>query len=77
MPQSRARRHTVEALDLNTASVQELEMFSDLGDELARRIIEYRHAHGPFRSVDELRNIPGVSRKLTEELKRELKVGER
>lgn len=77
MPQSRARRHTSQPLDLNQASVQELEMFSDLGDDLARRIVEYRHAHGPFQSVDELRNVSGVSRRLAEELKRELKVGTR
>ncbi len=77
MPKSRAKRHTSQPLDLNTASVQELEMFTDLGDGLARRIVEYRQVHGPFRSVDELRHISGVSGRLAEELKRELKVGAR
>lgn len=77
MPQSRARRHTSQPLDLNTASIQELELFSDLGDELARRIVEYRHDHGPFHTLDELRNVSGVTRRLADELKKELKVSDK
>lgn len=47
-------------LDLNTASVEQLDALPGVGPATAQKIVDYRQAHGPFRSVDELEAVPGI-----------------
>jgi competence protein ComEA len=47
-------------LDLNTASAEQLDALPGVGPATAQKIIDYRVAHGPFRSVDELEGVPGI-----------------
>jgi competence ComEA-like helix-hairpin-helix protein len=51
-------------LDLNSATRADLETLPGVGASLAGRIDAYRSAHGPFRSGDELRQVPGFGDKL-------------
>ncbi|MEU8790725.1 ComEA family DNA-binding protein [Streptomyces sp. NPDC048643] len=45
---------------LSTATVDQLDTLPGVGPVLARHIIDYRTAHGGFRSVDELREVNGI-----------------
>jgi competence protein ComEA len=45
---------------LSTASPAELEALDGIGPTLASRIVEWRDAHGGFRSVDDLLDVPGI-----------------
>ena len=56
-------------LSLSTATVEQLDMLDGIGPTLARRIVEYRDAHGGFRSVDELREVEGIGEKRFESLR--------
>lgn len=56
-------------VSINTASARELEALPGIGPVLAGRIVAYRAAHGPFRSVDELINVSGIGPKLLEQLR--------
>jgi competence protein ComEA len=47
-------------LNLNTATAAQLEELPGVGPVLAQRIVEYRDQHGGFRTVDELRDVPGI-----------------
>ena len=47
-------------LALNSATVSELEAPPGVGPITAQKIVEFRDAHGAFRSVDELDAIPGI-----------------
>ncbi|WP_433183900.1 helix-hairpin-helix domain-containing protein [Actinoallomurus sp. CA-150999] len=47
-------------VDLNTASAAQLDQLPGVGPVLAQRIVDYRAQHGPFRSVDELRQVSGI-----------------
>jgi hypothetical protein len=42
------------ALDLNTASAQDLEALPGVGPVLAGRIVQHRQTHGPFKTLDDL-----------------------
>ncbi|MCX7623131.1 MAG: ComEA family DNA-binding protein [Thermomicrobium sp.] len=53
-----------ERIDLNRATAEELEGLPGVGPALARRIVEYRAQHGPFRSVEELVNVAGISERM-------------
>ena len=47
-------------ININTAGIEELLTLPGIGEVLAARIVEYRDAHGPFASVDELDLVYGV-----------------
>jgi competence protein ComEA len=47
-------------VDLNTATVAQLDSLPGVGPVLAQRIVDHRERHGPFRSVDALREVDGI-----------------
>ena len=47
-------------LSLNTATPAELERLPGVGPTLAARIVAYRASHGPFASVETLREVDGI-----------------
>ncbi len=56
-------------VDVNLAGEQELLVLPQVGPVVARRIIEYRKAVGPFRKIEELLNVKGIGRKTLLRLK--------
>ncbi|HVN71373.1 MAG TPA: helix-hairpin-helix domain-containing protein [Desulfomonilia bacterium] len=52
------------ALNINTATVEELKMLPYVDGRTAEAIVSFRDAHGPFSSINELENVKGVSRPL-------------
>ena len=58
----------IELIDLNTADAETLQSLPGIGEELARRIIEYRTLQGGFRDPSELLNIDGIGDKTYGEL---------
>ncbi len=53
-------------VNVNTASVQQLQLLPRVGPALASRIIEFREANGPFAAVDELVAVRGVGERSLE-----------
>ncbi|HVM61745.1 MAG TPA: helix-hairpin-helix domain-containing protein [Verrucomicrobiae bacterium] len=50
--------------NLNRWSLADLARIESIGPVLAKRIIEFRDTHGGFKSIDDLHQIPGISRRL-------------
>ena len=64
-----------EKIDLNRASLAELDALPGIGPVLAARIVEHRLRHGPFRAVEELRAVRGIGPRLLARLAPRLTVG--
>jgi competence protein ComEA len=62
------------ALNLNTATKDELVALSGIGPAKAQAILDYRAQHGGFKSVDELKDVKGIGARRFEKLKPELTV---
>jgi competence ComEA-like helix-hairpin-helix protein len=58
-----------DLVDLNSATAAALTKLPGVGEVIARRIIRHREISGPFRSVNELLVIRGISRKKLEVLR--------
>lgn len=56
-------------LDINTASKEQLVTLPGIGKVTAERIILYRNEKGSFSTVEELRNIKGISKRKLETIK--------
>ena len=59
----------LEPLDLDSASVADLDRLPGIGPVLAARIVEHRRLHGRFHHVDELLLVPGIGPRLLERLR--------
>ena len=59
----------VGAINLNTATKEQLMTLSGIGEVKAAAIIAYRQEKGVFSSIDELRNISGIGEKTFEKIK--------
>ena len=71
-PQNRTNAGTPnkpELLNINTASVDELQTLPNIGETTAQRIIDYRTQHGDFSSVDDIQNVRGIGAKTLEKLR--------
>lgn len=56
-------------LDLNRATLEDIESLPGIGPVLAARIVEYRKAKGAFRSIGDLRSVKGIGKKKFERVR--------
>ncbi|MEA5651548.1 MAG: helix-hairpin-helix domain-containing protein [Cutibacterium granulosum] len=63
-----------EQVDLNTATVEQLQTIDGVGPVMAERIFTWRQEHGRFTSVDELQEIDGIGPKKFAKLKDRVRV---
>ena len=54
---------------INSAGAANLQILPRIGPVLAQAIIDYRTQNGPFRSVEQLLEVPGIGEKTLEQLR--------
>jgi competence protein ComEA len=57
---SRGSEGTSGLININTATAAQLETLPRIGPAMAQRIVEYREANGPFKTIEEIQNVPGI-----------------
>lgn len=50
-------------ININTASSDELAQLKGIGPSYAAKIIEYREKNGPFKTPEDLIQVPGIGQK--------------
>jgi competence ComEA-like helix-hairpin-helix protein len=50
-------------VNINTATVQELDGLPGIGEHMAQRIVEYRQKNGPFKRLEDLMGVRGIGEK--------------
>ena len=50
-------------ININTASSEELAQLKGIGPSYAAKIIEYREKNGPFKTTEDLMQVPGIGQK--------------
>ena len=71
---ARKKHPPAKPIDLNTATMEQLEELPGIGPVTAKRIIEFREKSGPFRKVEDLLVIPRISKARLEKLRPYVKV---
>jgi competence protein ComEA len=64
------------AVNINTATVEELDAVKGIGPGKAKAIVEYRSKNGSFKSVDDLKGVKGFGEKSVAKLRGDLTVSE-
>ena len=64
-----AQQNQEEKINLNTATEAELQTISGIGAKKAQEIIRFRDEQGPFKTVEELKNVPGIGEKTVDRLR--------
>lgn len=62
------------AVNLNTATEQELQTLPGIGPAKAKAIIDYRTTKGNFKTIEDLKNVKGIGEKTFDKFKSQLAV---
>ena len=62
-------------VNINTADIAELAGLPGIGEVLARRIVDYRNAHGSFTAVEQLTNVEGIGEGKLEAILEQITIG--
>jgi len=58
-----------DLININTASVEELDSLPGIGPTIAQRIIDYRDENGPFQTIEDILNVSGVGPSTFDQIK--------
>lgn len=68
------KQNSDKRININTATIEELKTLNGIGDVKAKGIIEYREKNGGFKSIDDIKNVTGISDKMFEKIKEQIEV---
>ena len=66
---------SAEMININTASVEELDKLPGIGPSIAKAIIDYRTTSGPFKQIEDINEVKGIGDALYAKIKDQITVG--
>ena len=60
---SHSQDSPAKKIDINSASVLELQKLPQIGAAVAQRIVDYRKKHGKFSKIEEIMKVKGIGEK--------------
>ena len=73
---AKAKATASNPVNLNSASVAQLQTLPGIGASAAQRIVDYRQKNGSFKKIEELMNVKGIGEKSFLKLKPLITVGD-
>lgn len=64
-----------QKVNINTASLEELQRLPRVGPQIAQRIIDYRNEHGNFKRIEDIMKVRGIGERTFNQLKDLITVG--
>ena len=61
-----------ELVNINTATQTQLETLSGIGPSTALKIIKYREENGKFKTIEDIKNVPGIGDSKFDTIKNEM-----
>ena len=62
-------------ININTATLQQLDTLPSIGPVTAQSIVTYRQQHGPFQHIEDIMNVPGIGPVTFDKIQRLITVG--
>jgi competence protein ComEA len=62
-------------VDINLATLEQLDALPEIGPITAQNIIDYRNANGPFGRIEDILDVPGIGPKTFDQIKDLITVG--
>ncbi len=66
---------STQKVNINTASLEELQKLPRVGPQVAQRIIDYRKEHGNFKRIEDIMKVRGIGERTFNQLKDLITVG--
>ena len=63
-----------QKININTATLEELDTLDGIGKSTAEKIIEYRKQNGKFKTIEDLKNVSGIGESKYEKIKEKITV---
>jgi competence protein ComEA len=64
-----ATKAPIGKININTATIAELDMLPGIGPAIAQRIVDYRTQNGDFKKIDDLKKVRGIGDVLFDQIK--------
>ncbi len=61
-------------VNINTASVEELQTLSGIGEKKAKLVIKYRKTNGRFKNISELSEVKGIGEGILKKIKKDISI---
>ncbi len=74
-PNGSAPDSPTEKININTASVEELDKLPGIGPSIGKAIVDYRTKNGPFKQIADINAVKGIGDALFEKIKDQITVG--
>lgn len=69
IPSTQVSSDSNNLININKASIAELITIKHIGPSIAQKIIDYRTTNGPFKQIEEIKNVSGISENIFSKIK--------